>query len=58
MENKQATNSQVEASGLNGAALIDENGEEILITEDMIQQACEEMADNWIFPHSDEEQKH
>ncbi|WP_431688740.1 PA1571 family protein [Hahella sp. NBU794] len=32
---------------MNGAAIITENGEEIPITETMIQQALKAMEDNW-----------
>ncbi|AZZ91590.1 hypothetical protein EUZ85_12980 [Hahella sp. KA22] len=32
---------------MNGAAIITENGEEIPITEAMIQQALKAMEDNW-----------
>lgn len=31
-----------------GAAILDENGEEIPITEDMIQEACEKLDKNWV----------
>lgn len=34
-----------------GAALIDAKGNEIPITESMIQRACEELAGSWRFPH-------
>lgn len=34
----------------NGAALVDENGQEIRITERMVQQACKALVDSWLFP--------
>lgn len=33
-----------------GAAIIDEQGNEVPITEAMVQRACEELARTWIFP--------
>lgn len=33
-----------------GAAIIDENGKEVPITEDMIQKACQELSNAWLFP--------
>ncbi len=33
-----------------GAALLDENGREIPITEEMIMQACDELMKQWQFP--------
>lgn len=32
------------------AAVIDENGNEVQITEGMIHRACEELARSWTFP--------
>ncbi len=34
----------------NGAAIIDENGNEVPITEDMIQTACKALGNSWLFP--------
>ncbi len=33
-----------------GAALIDEQGNEVPITESMIRRACEELSRTWTFP--------
>ena len=33
-----------------GAAIIDANGNEIPITEAMVQQACNESKNSWLFP--------
>lgn len=33
-----------------GAAIIDEKGNEVPITEAMIQRACNELACSWTFP--------
>ena len=33
-----------------GAAILDEDGREIPITEDMIQRACEHLEDQWQYP--------
>lgn len=33
-----------------GAAIIDERGNEVPITEAMIQRACDELADTWAYP--------
>lgn len=35
-----------------GAAIIDAHGREIPITEDMIRDACEKLADAWTWPVS------
>ncbi|MZR61645.1 PA1571 family protein [Alcanivorax sp. DP30] len=43
-------NSQKPQSNFNGAAVIDEQGREVPITEAMIQQACESLAKNWHYP--------
>ena len=37
-----------------GAAIIDENGNEIPITEDMIQDACRELSSAWLFPRQEQ----
>lgn len=39
----------------NGAAIIDEEGNEVPITEDMIQSACEELGSEWLFPRQESE---
>jgi len=36
-----------------GAAVIDEKGNEVPITESMVSRACEELASCWIFPSRD-----
>lgn len=36
-----------------GAAIIDEKGNEVPITEAMIQRACNELACSWTFPRMD-----
>ena len=33
-----------------GGAVLDENGREILITEEMVQAACQECDKNWVTP--------
>lgn len=43
--NRQQPNTQ-----FNGAAVIDEQGREVPITEAMIQQACETLAKSWNYP--------
>ena len=45
-------NNQTSDKHFNGAAIIDEHGNEIPITEDMIQKACAELTDAWIFPRN------
>lgn len=35
-----------------GAAIIDEQGNEVPITESMIERACEELSRSWQFPRS------
>lgn len=47
--NKNITRQKQETC-LNGAAIIDEDGHEIPITEAMIQEACENLHDAWYFP--------
>lgn len=37
-------------NSFNGAALIDAQGREIPITEQMVQQACERLEDVWTYP--------
>ncbi len=44
------TNSQAPHSKFNGAAMIDEEGREVPITESMIQRACEKLANSWCYP--------
>lgn len=36
-----------------GAAVIDEKGNEVPITESMVSRACEELASCWVFPSRD-----
>lgn len=40
----------VQQHTFNGAALIDAQGREIPITEQMIQQACERLENAWSYP--------
>lgn len=42
--------SQQPGTQFNGAAVIDEQGREIPITEAMIQRACENLAKDWNYP--------
>lgn len=35
-----------------GAAILDGDGNEIFITEDMIQGACDGLCESWLFPRS------
>lgn len=35
-----------------GAAVIDERGNEVPITEAMIQRACDELSRSWLFPRA------
>jgi len=47
MNNEQKNNDQKDqAPDFHGAALIDEEGNEIPITEDMVQDACSESEEN------------
>lgn len=34
----------------NGAAIIDEQGNEVPITEEMVQSACKRLSNAWLFP--------
>jgi len=43
-------NNTASPSPFHGAAIIDEDGREIPITEDMIQRACEHLEDQWQYP--------
>ncbi len=38
------------AADFHGAAIIDANGREIPITEEMVQEACDKLASTWQFP--------
>ena len=40
----------LEPNPFNGAALIDAQGREIPITEQMVQQACERLENTWTYP--------
>lgn len=42
--------SPIRNSGLNGAAVIDSQGKEIPITEQMILDACDKLHKMWRFP--------
>ncbi|MBM0139455.1 PA1571 family protein [Pseudomonas cannabina] len=33
-----------------GGAILDEDGQEVLITEEMVQAACQECDKNWVTP--------
>ena len=47
MNNKQKqTNDDVQAPDFHGAALIDEDGNEIPITESMVKEACSEQRES------------
>jgi hypothetical protein len=39
-------------SAVHAAALVDEHGREIPITEEMILSACDELMKLWHFPHA------
>jgi len=39
----EQNNNETQAIDFHGAAIIDDNGREIPITEEMIQQACEDL---------------
>jgi len=43
-------NHSVQQHTFNGAALIDAQGREIPITEQMIQKACESLENAWSYP--------
>lgn len=42
--------SHANSADFHGAAIIDANGREVPITEDMIREACEKLANAWTFP--------
>lgn len=46
----EPTFTQAVQNNFNGAAIIDEFGNEIPITETMIQHACTALTDSWKFP--------
>ncbi|KPY71286.1 hypothetical protein ALP50_02009 [Pseudomonas syringae pv. spinaceae] len=33
-----------------GGAILDQHGQEVLITEEMVQAACQECDNNWVTP--------
>ncbi|MEQ3635547.1 PA1571 family protein [Alcanivorax sp.] len=43
-------NNTTSPSAFHGAAIIDEQGREIPITEAMIQRACEHLENHWQYP--------
>ncbi|BAP14098.1 hypothetical protein Y017_01030 [Alcanivorax sp. 97CO-5] len=43
-------NNTTSPSPFHGAAIIDEQGREIPITEEMIQRACEHLENHWQYP--------
>lgn len=43
-------NASDHAKDFHGAALIDEQGREVPITEDMIRRACETLEHRWHYP--------
>lgn len=43
-------NDVIKCQGFNGAAIIDEHGNETPITEAMIQKACKELDKQWRYP--------
>lgn len=50
--NVQSDTSSNRDKDFNGAALIDAQGREIPITEDMVQQACAHLERAWQYPAS------
>ncbi len=46
------TNNVFDMSAVHAAALVDENGREIPITEEMILSACDELMKLWHFPNA------
>ncbi len=49
--NENLLNAVPNGNPFQGAALLDENGREIPITEEMIVQACDELLKQWQFPN-------
>lgn len=47
MNNRQ---SHANSADFHGAAIIDANGREVPITEEMIREACDKLAEAWTFP--------
>ncbi|MGB2287999.1 MAG: PA1571 family protein [Porticoccaceae bacterium] len=45
-DNQQEANQTQPKPNFNGAAIIDENGNEIPITEEMVQNACDSLEDS------------
>lgn len=39
-----------QSSDFHGAALIDQHGREVPITEAMVQQACKHLENSWLYP--------
>ncbi len=48
--NKKYDNNLFDIQAFHGAALLDEQGREIPITEEMISNACDELMKLWHFP--------
>lgn len=48
--NGQVNNQRQPEPDFHGAAIIDEQGREIPITEAMVQRACRQLQDAWCFP--------
>ena len=48
--NSKVTNNVLDLQAFYGAALVDEQGREIPITEEMIVDACDELIKLWRFP--------
>ncbi len=48
--NKKYDNNLFDMQAFHGAALLDEQGREIPITEEMISNACDELMKLWHFP--------
>ncbi|PTQ88433.1 PA1571 family protein [Agitococcus lubricus] len=48
--NKKFDNNLVDLQAFQGATLLDEQGHEIPITEEMIVNACDELMKLWHFP--------
>lgn len=50
MQTENLMTAQHAGNPFQAAALLDENGREIPITEEMIMQACDELMKQWQFP--------
>ena len=50
MQPQSRQSASTPSNHLQGAALIDGNGREIPITEEMIRRACEDLEQRWQYP--------